>query len=61
MLAVDYWTGETIGKEKIRRENLSDFRAMDERDGRFQERDVFVILDVIISFRDGERAEPDWR
>jgi hypothetical protein len=22
--------------------------------------DVFVILDVIISFRDGERAEPDW-
>lgn len=30
-------------------------------DGRgrmFPRRDVFVILDVIISFRDGERAEP---
>jgi hypothetical protein len=24
----------------------------------FPRRDVFVILDVIISFRDGERAEP---
>jgi hypothetical protein len=47
----------TIGKER-RRKSIR-FRGNGRRRRRmFPRRDVFVILDVIISFRDGERAEP---
>jgi hypothetical protein len=38
------------------------FRGNGRKRRTFPRRDVFVILDVIISFRDGERADPEeWR